>query len=101
MGKDDFVGNQAENWFLQGEEKFTSGDFEGAIFCYDKVIEIESNYQLAWRQRGYALYKLERDKEALVSLGKAIEINNNDYLVWYWRGLVLNVLERYEEAQKC
>jgi hypothetical protein len=47
MGKDDFPSNQAENWFLQGEEKFTIGDFEGAIFCYDKAIEIKPDYHKA------------------------------------------------------
>ena len=73
-------------------------EYRDSLLCYDKAIELNPKYALAYYNRGIVLNKLERQEEALDSFDKAIELNPKDALAYYNRGTVLGELERQEEA---
>ena len=53
-------------------------DDEECIRCYDKILEIDSNENMAWRGKGLALGRLERSQEAIFCFNKALEIDPSD-----------------------
>ncbi|MDJ0799544.1 MAG: tetratricopeptide repeat protein, partial [Calothrix sp. MO_167.B12] len=72
--------------------------YEEAIASYDKALEFQPDYYLAWYNRGVNLENLERYEEAIASYDKALEFQPDYYLAWYNRGVNLGNLGRYEEA---
>ena len=75
--------------------------YEKAIGCYDKALEINPNYAIAWYNKGNALDELERYKEAIECYDRALEINSNFAEAWYNKGYVLGKLGRHEEEIEC
>ena len=59
-----------------------SGDKLGASAEYDKAIEIDSNYAVAYYKRGNQNADLGNNKAAIADYDKAIEINP-DYVFAY------------------
>ena len=51
----------------EGDELFERGDFEGAIECYDKALELFPRDPEIWNIKGLALSKLKRYDEAIKS----------------------------------
>ena len=43
---------------------------------YDKTLEIDPSYSLAWYSKGYDLNRQKKHEEALIYLDKAIESDN-------------------------
>jgi tetratricopeptide (TPR) repeat protein len=86
------------SWFDRGLELYKSGVYEESICCFDRAIEINSDYYQAWDHRGIALANLERYEDAIASFDRAIEIEPGYYPAWYFQGITLRDLERYEEA---
>ncbi|MFL0742559.1 MAG: tetratricopeptide repeat protein, partial [Prochlorococcus sp.] len=58
-----------------GQEKYTSGDYQGAIADYDKVIEIDPKHATAYASRCAANMNLGNQQAAIADCDKAIEIN--------------------------
>ena len=62
------------------------------------IVLFVRNAGIAWKNRGFALYKLDRYSEALYSFEEAIK-NKLDYAdAWFGKGRTLEQLERYDEA---
>ncbi|MBC6473034.1 MAG: tetratricopeptide repeat protein [Hormoscilla sp. GM102CHS1] len=77
--------------------------YQAAVASFDKATddeatEINPRFYEAWRERGKALYWLQRYREALASFDKTININPEDSVLYWLRGLLLQELERYAEA---
>jgi tetratricopeptide (TPR) repeat protein len=90
--------NKSNEWFNRGVVLINLGEFEKAIACFDKSLEIQENDYYAWYNRGLTLINLQRYGEALFSFQKSLENgNNNDYL-FLSIGLTLSALSRYAEA---
>jgi tetratricopeptide (TPR) repeat protein len=77
------------------------GDYEKAVKCFDKVIEIDSENEEAWWLRGSDLEKLGRYQEAIEDYKQAIHINPNYFGAWIVLGNLLNKIEEYEDALFC
>ena len=88
----------AIEWFEEGFKYFQKANYEKAIPCYDKAIELNPNYALVYGSRGsiYAHYK--KYNKAIIDLNKAIELNPNETLAYMVRGYVYNMLKKYNEA---
>ena len=71
-------------------------DDEECIRCYDKILEIDSNENMAWRGKGLALGRLERSQEAIICFNKALEIDPNDHIAQGSRNLELKALSDLE-----
>lgn len=92
------VVQDAEFWFEQGYQKYTNGDFIGAIASFDQALEIKPDLHQAWTNRGIALGNLGRLEEAIASYDKALEIQPDFHQAWYNRGNALRNLGRLAEA---
>ncbi len=102
----------AYDWYKDGYELYNNGNYEQAITCYDKALEIDPDYAFAWNNKGAALYYLGRYDEAITCYDKALEIdpgfepaitNRNIALnklkeEWYNYGVAYYEVGRYEEA---
>ena len=83
---------QARNYFDRALAKQNSGDKKGAIVDYDKAIQLNPNYSLAYNNRGLAKSALGDKKGAIVDYDKAIQLNPNDAQAYNNRGLAKSAL---------
>ena len=91
-----------DDWRLKGNDLFRNGAYEEALICYEKALEINRNYSLAWNNRGSVFGMLKRYEEALLSYEKALEIQPNDDMAWKNKAKILgSKFNRYEEAIYC
>ena len=86
------------SWLDQGCQQLERDNFEDALFCFEKVIELEPDNHKAWLIRGIALGDLGRFEEAINSYDKALEFKPDLHEAWYNRGFALDDLGRLEEA---
>lgn len=82
----------------QANALYDKGDYEEALKLYDKVIQKDPTYELAYANRGGALHGLDRYSEALTSLNKAIELNPQDVWAYNERGNVYSDTGDHERA---
>ncbi|HEV2385789.1 MAG TPA: tetratricopeptide repeat protein [Candidatus Acidoferrales bacterium] len=89
---------QAQALFTQGGAAFDKGDYQPALALYDKALQIDPNYQLAYANRGGALRRLGRTQEALASLNKALELNPKDVWAYDERAAAYTDLGQYQRG---
>ena len=73
-------------------------DDEECIRCYDKILEIDSNENMAWRGKGLALGRLERSQEAIICFNKALEIDPYDDIAQRSKNIELEALADLETS---
>jgi protein O-GlcNAc transferase len=74
------------------------GQYEEAIFQFDRALRINPDVADAHGNRGNALTKLKRLEEALESFNNAIALDQTEAATFNNRGSVLKELKRFEEA---
>lgn len=84
--------------YEQGSRLCELGDYEGAIACFDQVIELAPMHSGAWVFRGVALLHLERYDEALDCCQQAIQLNPQDAEAWLFHGVALQRTGQYRSA---
>jgi tetratricopeptide (TPR) repeat protein len=89
---------KSENWLNHGNQKLTSGDFQGAIASYDRAIAIKPDYPEAWNNRGWALSKSSRKEDAIADYDQATTLKPDFRLAWLNRGEALSDLGYKEEV---
>ncbi|MEG4087092.1 tetratricopeptide repeat protein [Microcoleus sp. POL10_C6] len=92
------ISQEAIEFYNQGVEHDYKGDLEGAIVAFEKALEIDSKYHLAWYNLGNTLKDLGRYKEAIAAFKKVLEIDPKYHHAWYGQGATLNALGRYRKA---
>ena len=60
---------------LQGNEKFNEGKYQSAYDLYTQAIELNPRNHLLYSNRGAALIRMQRFREAIDDLEKCIQIN--------------------------
>ena len=73
-------------YYNQGQKKYQSKDYSGAISDYTKAIEIKPNYAPAYNNRGAAKYKLNDFYGAVSDYNKALKIDPKDPRAFTNRG---------------
>jgi tetratricopeptide (TPR) repeat protein len=81
-----------------GNVYFYKREYNKALDCYEKALDIDPNNGYAWYYKGGSLYYLQRYNEAIASYDKAIKINPDYAEAWIAIGLSLHNLQRYNEA---
>jgi tetratricopeptide (TPR) repeat protein len=72
--------------------------YQEAINYYNKSLEINPEYQEAWRGKGDALKALKQYNQALKVYEKAIQLAPNDWQCWLGRAQVLEDMGKSQEA---
>ncbi len=80
--------NSAEAYFGHGNVMFLLDDFQSAITDYNKALQLDDSkatYKVYYN-RGFALSRMGKHKEALKDYGKSIELKANNGEAWFNRG---------------
>jgi tetratricopeptide (TPR) repeat protein len=106
-------------WNTAGYIHTMFGEYEKARECFKEATNIDPHFAKAWRNYGYVLYCIERDKQlektgpdeidenaeeteklddVIECLNKAIEIDPHDAYAWYYRGYVYYRKKEYDNA---
>ncbi|KAF5414220.1 MAG: Photosystem I assembly protein Ycf3 [Candidatus Methanogaster sp.] len=88
----------AEEWNEKGIDFRDSGEYEKAIECSDKAIELDPNYGDAYNTRGIVYDDLKQYERAIEDYNKAIELDPNGAYAYNNRGVTYNNLKKYKKA---
>ncbi|PKL57612.1 MAG: hypothetical protein CVV34_06610 [Methanomicrobiales archaeon HGW-Methanomicrobiales-5] len=81
---------------------FNSNDnqFEQALECFNKSLELDPQFEDAWLGKSVALYNLRRYQDALQSIDRALELNPEYATAWWMKGMILSSLGKPDEADR-
>ena len=88
---------------IRASRKHASGDYEGAIAIYDKIIanRIIGSLQLAYASRGIAKSELGAFQDGMADTNEAILLKPESYLGYYSRGYVNTALGKSKTDHGC
>ncbi|UCE36375.1 MAG: tetratricopeptide repeat protein [Thermoplasmata archaeon] len=93
-------GNSTYAWNCKGMAYAENCQFEEALQCYDKAIELKKNHE-AYYNKAITLLKMKSFKESLECVNTAISLNRDDANSWYVKGLALSKMRMPRIAIKC
>jgi tetratricopeptide (TPR) repeat protein len=93
----------ANLWLRRGNAfQYGLGEYDAALACYDRVLQLQPDQAKAWHNRGNALlYGYRQPETAIASYQRAIELDSQFSLSWRNQGNALVELQRYSEAIAC
>ena len=89
---------EKEAFFIKGLYFNYTGEKIKAISFFDKCLDLDYNYMLAYREKGIALYDMGKYNDAITVLDKAVTLQNNFDEGYYWLGRCLEKLNRPADA---
>jgi len=89
--------DSAEGYYLLGLSH-KSVDNEEALKCFEKAVQLNSNYHDAYFDMGYVLNDLNRCEEAIKCYETSIKIDPNRANQYNNLGFVLQRVEKYEDS---
>ena len=89
---------QANEWLEEGNTLREANHYEEALLAYERAIQLNRNYTVAYYYKGAVLYYLRRYEEALLAYERAIRLNPDYANTYIGKGLVLAKLNRYDAA---
>jgi len=91
----------ASELITQGNDFYTSGDYNHALDSYNGSIALDDQNNLAWYNRGNVYIALGDVENAYQSYLRAAELNPNNALAWNGIGNSLTLMKRYDESVKA
>ncbi len=91
---------EAEMFYKQAISYMGQGETKKALEFFNKSLDIDNNYLIAWNDKGVAHLELEEYQKALNCFEQVNRLNPGDGLAWYNRGYALLMLEKYPESVK-
>ena len=91
----------AVQWNEKGLERSKRKDYQGAIECYRKAIELDPKYASPWNNMGLAYGKLGDYNKEIECHRKAIELDPKDAYPWNNMGAAYGNLGDYNKAIEC
>lgn len=88
----------ATDWKEKGYAFFNEKKYDKALEAYNKAIELNPKYAVAYSNRGIVYDELGKYQEAITDLDKAIELNPNLAQAFNNRGVAYNGLGKYQQA---
>ncbi|MDJ0534500.1 MAG: tetratricopeptide repeat protein [Xenococcaceae cyanobacterium MO_207.B15] len=88
-------------WMNYGNQLWRYRRFAEAVSAFEKVIELDPNFDKAYYAMGLAFGYQREYEQAVRAFKKATEINPTPYYYWRYLGLSYTQLENYAEAKKA
>ncbi|MEQ8192650.1 MAG: tetratricopeptide repeat protein, partial [Candidatus Eremiobacterota bacterium] len=90
-------------WYKEGKDYFVEKNYEEAIKCFNKVLELKPDYFYVWKSKGLTLDKQGNYEEAIKCYDGASKIDPNYSLIWNnnEKGNIYYKHGQYEKAIKC
>ena len=92
---------EANYWFLEGSKYINLGEFEKAIECFEKVLELDPKNASAWNEMGYAYDELGDFRKGIECYDEGLEIDPYYTVLWFNKGYALDRLGEHSEALEC
>ena len=89
---------EKEAFFIKGLYYNYTGEKLKAISFFDKCLNLDHNYMLAYREKAIALYDMGKYADAVTVLDKAVTLQNKFDEGYYWLGRTLEKLNKPKEA---
>jgi tetratricopeptide (TPR) repeat protein len=86
------------NWSNKGVAQMELGNYETAIQCYDKALEMNSWDKVTWLNKSTALLRMGQYENALECSDKALGIDPSYQKALSNKGTILGILGRYNES---
>jgi tetratricopeptide (TPR) repeat protein len=96
-----FSPSEATNLVDKGNDFYFLGEYNKAIECFNKAIDLNPKSEKAWANKGNALIKLGKYNEALQACDKAIKINPKSSIAWFNKGYAFIKLGDPVEANQA
>jgi tetratricopeptide (TPR) repeat protein len=93
-----FQWNTADIQFDRGEHFWSQGNWTEALNAYDRALNIDPNFALAWGRRGDVLVKLGRYGEAINSYNGSLSLDPYNEGIRLRLALIQGRLKRYKAA---
>lgn len=87
-----------EQWLTMGQAHYLAGDYEQAIFTYNRAIQLDPTYAKAYYNRGHAYYQLKEYERAIADYDRVVQLNPAYPVVYFNRGKVYESLGWYRQA---
>lgn len=85
-------------YIWRGNTWYNRKNYDNAIADYNKAIEINPNYALAFYNRGFAWVGKEEYNKAIEDYRKAIEIDSNYASAYVIKASILRAMKKYDTA---
>jgi tetratricopeptide (TPR) repeat protein len=94
--------DEAEGLLGKGLSLLNLEQFQEALVCFDRVIELSPKHAAdAYVRRGMVYERLQQTEAAIESYDKAIETDDTLTLAYLYKGAICNRLQRFREALEC
>ncbi|WXG46726.1 MAG: tetratricopeptide repeat protein [Candidatus Atabeyarchaeum deiterrae] len=93
--------SNAVKWFYEGINFDNIGAYNEAVESYNRAIEEDPQYTVAYYNKGVSLISLNRFEAALKVFDQALGIDPRYEKAWFQKGIALSKLGRHEDAAKC
>ncbi|SVE25562.1 uncharacterized protein METZ01_LOCUS478416, partial [marine metagenome] len=90
--------SEAQLAFREGTDLLQQPHYESAIRAFDKAIQLDPSFSVAYYSRGYAYGELGQHERAIQDYDQAIRLNTNYAAAYGNRGLAYALLGQYERA---
>jgi len=99
------IPKEAQELFIKANEHIDNKEFEKALSCLNRALEIEPNYAETMSKLGYIHYRLDykkMSKEQVFNLSKkALDLNPKSPIVWRYMGIAYVTKKEYVKAIEC
>ena len=90
--------SEAQLAFREGTDLLQQGHYESAIRAFDKAIQLNPTFSVAYYSRGYVYGELGQHERAIQDYDQAIRLDPNDASPYASREIAYRNLGKYVEA---
>lgn len=98
---DEKINKQTAIHLFKGKDFRNKGELPDVISEISKALEIDSNYALAFKERGYLYCYLGSYDLAISDCNKVLEINPEEIYAYFGKAIALEESGRFKEAVKA